>query len=118
MERREYKCTKCGGVMVVEHQFTIAGSREPTGSETLSGIITLLGEVAKYLPEQSVPSAKVQAAIRLLEAMPCIQGMRERVRQLKGEFSLQSGKGGTSVTALLPAPGCPGDSGTREERAS
>jgi signal transduction histidine kinase len=44
--------------------------------------------------------------------------MRERVRQLKGEFSLQSGKGGTTMTALLPAPGCPGDSGTREERAS
>jgi signal transduction histidine kinase len=31
-----------------------------------------------------------------------IQGMRERVRQLKGRFELQSGKAGTTVTATLP----------------
>jgi PAS domain S-box-containing protein len=31
-----------------------------------------------------------------------IQGMRERVRQLNGEFEIESGPGGTTVTAVLP----------------
>jgi signal transduction histidine kinase len=31
-----------------------------------------------------------------------IQGMRERIRRLKGRFEIQSGKGGTTVTAVLP----------------
>jgi signal transduction histidine kinase len=32
-----------------------------------------------------------------------IQGMRERVRQLGGNLEIESGKGGTSVTAIFPA---------------
>jgi PAS domain S-box-containing protein len=32
-----------------------------------------------------------------------IQGMRERVRQLGGELEIESGRGGTSVTAIFPA---------------
>jgi PAS domain S-box-containing protein len=31
-----------------------------------------------------------------------IQGMRERVRQLNGSFEVESGDGGTAVTAILP----------------
>jgi signal transduction histidine kinase len=31
-----------------------------------------------------------------------IQGMRERVHQLNGSFEIESGKGGTAVTAILP----------------
>jgi signal transduction histidine kinase len=32
-----------------------------------------------------------------------VQGMRERVRQLKGSFDIESGPGGTTVTAVLPS---------------
>jgi signal transduction histidine kinase len=31
-----------------------------------------------------------------------IPGMRERVKQLRGRFEMQSGKAGTTVTAVLP----------------
>src|SRR5207302_8148433 len=31
-----------------------------------------------------------------------IQGMRERVRHLRGKFEIQSGKAGTTVRAILP----------------
>jgi signal transduction histidine kinase len=34
-----------------------------------------------------------------------IQGMRERVRQLKGQFNIESGASGTTLTAALPING-------------
>ena len=33
-----------------------------------------------------------------------VQGMRERLRQLKGKLEIVSGPGGTRVQASLPAP--------------
>ena len=33
-----------------------------------------------------------------------VQGMRERLRQLKGKLEIHSGPGGTTVHATLPAP--------------
>jgi signal transduction histidine kinase len=33
-----------------------------------------------------------------------VQGMRERLRQLKGKLEIHSGPGGTTVDAILPAP--------------
>jgi signal transduction histidine kinase len=34
-----------------------------------------------------------------------IQGMRERVQQLKGQFNIESGASGTTLTAALPING-------------
>ena len=39
-----------------------------------------------------------------------IQGMHERVRQLGGRLQINSGKGGTSVVAILPTESASGDS--------
>ena len=39
-----------------------------------------------------------------------IQGMNERVRQLGGRLQINSGKGGTSVVAILPTESASGDS--------
>ena len=39
-----------------------------------------------------------------------IQGMQERVRQLGGRLQINSGKGGTSVVAILPIESAAGDS--------
>jgi signal transduction histidine kinase len=41
---------------------------------------------------------------RLARAGVGVQGMRERLRQLKGKLQIRSGPGGTTVQATLPAP--------------
>jgi len=69
-ERHEYKCPKCGSTMSAIVEFSIPRGRESTRDETLSAVIGTLRQVVKALPEQSVPNAKVQAAIQLLEALP------------------------------------------------
>ena len=69
-ERHEYSCPKCGTTMRATVDFTIPGGREWTQNETLSAVIGTLRQVANDLPEPSVPNAKVQAAIQLLEALP------------------------------------------------
>jgi hypothetical protein len=56
--------------MNVTAEFRIPGAREWTRNETLSAAIGTLREVVQDLPEQSMPNAKLQAAIQLLEALP------------------------------------------------
>lgn len=69
-EKREYHCPQCSSTMNVTAEFRIPGAREWTRNETLSAAIGTLREVVQDLPEQSMPNAKLQAAIQLLEALP------------------------------------------------
>jgi signal transduction histidine kinase len=56
---------------------------------------------------RGMPASTDRTSASPIRAGVGIQGMRERIRQLGGQFDIQSGAGGTVVLATLPAGNSP-----------
>jgi signal transduction histidine kinase len=53
---------------------------------------------------QGIPQNKLQLLSSSSGTGVGISGMRERLKQLGGDLEIQSGAGGTTLTAVLPIP--------------
>jgi signal transduction histidine kinase len=87
-------------------QESLTNIHRHAGSPTASVRIFREGEqVIVRVSDQGkgMPSAPVNGR-GLAKAGVGVQGMRERLRQLKGNLEISSGPGGTTVQATLPAP--------------